>query len=102
MQDVYNIRKDNAWFMLRMRVEPDGGLYFDGQDFCTLSEQMFGDEEHEYYFDFTAQNAERLRLALGAETAAEGVLAFFAGQDRLNEFFRFCAAHDIPYHYFSF
>lgn len=94
---LYEIkREDGNWY--RLSASLDGGcLYLEGQDFTALAESMFGDEEHEYYYSFDAENTRKLAALFRSDDLLAGLSAFFGGELRNIEFLRLCAENGIEY-----
>ena len=98
---LYSIIEDNGdEFTLCAYMLPDGRLQLEGQDFCETAEEIFGDEEYEYYFTFDAENTEKLKNASDATDILFWLKDYFGGEMRNEEFEDFCEENGIEYEIF--
>ena len=100
--DLYNIKRSNGdWLRLTAYLKEDGSVLLEGQDFTTLAEDMFGDEEFEYQYYIDKENVEKLKIALDDEDILNGLYRFFHGEILNEDFQKMCASNDILIQYNS-
>lgn len=102
---LYDIENSNGdQFILRAYIDNDNCLLLEGQDFSSLAEEMFGDEEYEYYYSFDLENTIELsyhinpnvHIETGSQLLNE-LKCFFNGEMKEKEFFDICKKYNISY-----
>lgn len=90
--------KVNVWAELS-----EGCLKISGQDFGEAAQDVFGEDEYEYFYDFDRENTERLFALLDPErqNIKEMLLQKFGGIDGCRILREFCDANNIKYNFFS-
>lgn len=96
--ELYNVKKENGdQFILRAYILPSGELRFEGQDFCELAEEFYGDEEYEYYYLFDLENTNKLKFILKADDLLDSLVEFYKGDISSQKFFKLCDENGIMY-----
>lgn len=98
---LYDVkREDGNWFGLTAYLD-NGELRLARHDFCELAEEMYGNEEHETFYQFNAENTMKLAAVLKTEDLLKGLQVYFDGKMRDGEFFDLCEENNIRYSFFS-
>lgn len=93
--ELYNIKRDNGdQFILRAYIS-SGCLYLEGQDFSSLAEELYGDEEYEYYYSFTKEDTDKLLSILGGDDILNAVDSFFDKEMKNTDFKQLCQENGI-------
>ena len=81
----------------------EGCLKVSGQDLGEAPRETFGEDEHEYFYNFDLENTERLFALLTPEKQSiAGVLVReFSGMDGCSKLREFCDANRIEYSFFT-
>lgn len=81
----------------------EGCLKISGQDFGEAVEDVFGDDEYEYFYDFDRENTERLFALLSPAglNIKEIFLQMFGGIDGCRKLKEFCDKNNIIYSFFT-
>lgn len=96
--ELYNITQDeDNSFILRAYLNQDGSLTLEGQDFCTLAKDLYGDEEYEYYYIFDLENTNKLKILFETDNLLESLKRYFKNKMLLIEFREFCDSNNIVY-----
>jgi len=97
--NLYDIkREDGDWFSLRAYIDPlSNDLFLEGQDFTKLAEEMFGDEEYEYFYIFPTKSINKLKVVFNNDDVLDAISTFFHGEMLNSEFIELCKKNDIPY-----
>lgn len=96
--ELYNITQDeDNSFILRAFLNLDGSLTLEGQDFCTLAKDLYGDEEYEYYYIFDLENTNKLKILFETDNLLESLKRYFKNKMLLIEFREFCDSNNIVY-----
>jgi hypothetical protein len=84
------------WVNVSAKVSGDC-LKISGQDLGKTVEDIIGEDEYEYFYDFDRENTERLFTLLGHEEqiANEVFIKKFSGIDGCKYLREFCDANDI-------
>ncbi len=92
----------SLWVNVSAKVS-GGCLKISGQDLGRAVEDIIGEDEYEYFYDFDRENTERLFALLGHEEqiAKEVFIKKFSGIDGCRSLREFCDANDISYKFFS-
>ena len=90
------------WVNVEAKVS-GGCLKISGQDLGKSVEDITGEDEYEYFYDFDRENTERLFELLGQESqdVKEIFIKKFSGIDGCRSLREFCDANDIKYSFFS-
>lgn len=95
--EIYNIKKENGdWFILRAYLA-NGCLILEGQDFTEMAEDIYGDEEYEYYYSFSKEDAIKLLSILGGDDILNAVKFFFNGEMKNKQFRKLCEENSITF-----
>lgn len=98
---LYDIkREDGNWFSLTACLN-NGELRLAGHDFCKLAEKMYGNEEHETFYQFNVENTIKLAAVLNTKNLLKGLQLYFDGKMRDREFLTLCEENNIKYSSFS-
>jgi len=91
--------KVNVWAEIS-----EGCLTIAGQDLGQVVNDVFGESEYEYYYEFDQQNTERLFNLLKTERQSvnEVLTQKFGGMDGCRRMREFCEANNIKYSFFSY
>lgn len=96
--ELYNVKVENGdQFILRAYILPSGELQFEGQDFCELAEEFYGDEEYEYYYLFDLESTNNLKSILQADDLIDSLVKFYKGEMSSKKLFKLCDDNDIKY-----
>ncbi len=90
------------WVNVSAKVS-GGCLKISGQDLGKAVEDIMGEDEYEYFYDFDRENTERLfaLLAQESQNVKEVFIKKFSGIDGCQSLREFCNANDIEYKFFS-
>ncbi len=96
---------DGTWnqYLLRASINEDNDLVIEGQDFSSLSEDIFGDEEYEYSITINCKDLPFLRQVLkigDSEDLLDFLEANYSGEKSF-EFERLLQNSRVPYNYFT-
>jgi len=96
--ELYNVKVENGdRFILRAYILSSGELQLEGQDFCELAEELYGDEEYEYYYLFDLQNTNKLKSILGANDLIDSLVEFYKDEKSSEKLFKLCDDNEIKY-----
>jgi hypothetical protein len=81
----------------------EGCLKISGQDLGEAPKSTFGEDEHEYFYDFDRENTKRLFALLTPEREdpAEVLVREFSGMNGCLKLREFCDANRIKYRFFT-
>lgn len=83
----------------------DGKLRISGQDIGEACNDIFGENEYEYFYNFDKENTDKLYYALNKKYG-ENILHVlkdqFSGVDCCEKLREFCNEHDIKFSFTSF
>lgn len=98
---LYDIkREDGNWFSLTAYLN-NGELRLASHDFCKLAEDMYGNEEHETFYQFNVENTTKLAAVLKTKNLLKWLQLYFDGKMRDREFLSLCEKNNIKYSSFS-
>jgi len=96
--ELYNVKVENGdRFILRAYILSSGELQLEGQDFCESAEDLYGDEEYEYYYLFDLQNTNKLKSILGVNDLIDSLVEFYKDEMSSKKLLELCDDNEIKY-----
>ena len=97
---IYEIREGRDVRYLDASI-CDGKLRLSGQDIGPTVEKFFGENEYEFWYDFSVDDTNRLKLLFHTDDLLVALKEYFDNQDCLESFCLLCKESGIDYSTFS-
>lgn len=106
-RDIHNIElcnEGNEQISIHVRADiENGSLTISGQDLGSFCEEFWGDSDYEYFYNFSAEETEKLLTAIGGnENPAEALTERFSGAEGCQKLREFCEKENIHYEFISY